>query len=645
MILLPMLIFSGFGAVVAAAGSSSAYVTSSSTSPPPSPDYFGGTAASETAIWWAWGLGGTSNDTLYLYTVAGCSGKPVTINVPFSDNWQYDTTGLSVHAEYYAQVTEWAGGVQSPKSSCVSAETNAPAGVLWSNSATGASTTTISANTTIAAADTTSKELSIQATDPTAGQFVIWASASTTAAYGWYWEKGAWTPYTSTANGALIAAPLAASDLAACMAWDPALSGYLTVLGPSATHNNWFTYLFSGGVWSNKSATITMPGNYAANSEEPCNMAYDSHNSEMVLLATAFVGTSPMPEYTFTFSGGTSWTNASGTAGTFYGVINNGNGPTSSTMLAYDSTDSELVFTDVYQNALNSRGVYPVGTWTFSGGTWTNRSALPNQPYPLADGGFVSAAWDGGYVVIGGGNDSTLACGQDTGAPYVYLFRGNAWTNISSGGKIAFPATGCEYEDWGSMGGAIGPNSTFVYGGAVSTSAATTLTGNVASFYLNATGSTPSPNPYTPSSPPGNLSVTNPGSGNCYVSTASWSNPSAPTGEALTGDVVYVYDGSGNVVADQSTGPPTTSWALPSLSLGSSFLVAVQAFFTGSTQSPVSGVLQFVSGCVAGSLSFLSSVPFIDLLAIVLVIATSVTVAYGLSSRKKHGGRRVGGRP
>lgn len=663
--LVAALVLMGFGAVVELPAASGATALPASAAPAAPIDLVG-TQANETAIWWSWGMGGTENNTLYLYNGSGCRGVDVAYNVlPYT--WVVRTPGLTIgyltFGYYSAEVTDWLNGIQSGRSACADAHI----ALFWHASPTGSSTASVGSDPNVRSADSSARLDSISATNGL-GQFEVWTAPSPTLAVGWAWSNGTWANVTASSNESLIAPLLYASAPMACMAWDPMLGAYMALLTwSSAPDESFYTYLLRGGSWVNDSAVVGPFGHYSATKTGPCKMAFGAfgpaNNPYMVVLAPSWQGNAPTPLYAYTFpyypSPGVvdqEWINQSYAVNPPPVPV----GSLSGTGFGWDAADSFLVFTEVYNGTKNSAGVYAVGTWLFSSyfapsfyndsaagqveSTWGG-GQLPNdnQPYPVSDGGLLGASWGNGYLVLGGGNASSTACGADTGAPYAYFFFNMTWWNVTASGNFPWAQSGCEYEDWGMMGGAVSPGSMLSFGGGYSLSSATSIVGNAATYYVNETGAQGSPTGYEPPAAPLDLSVSSPSGGDCSVSTLSWSNPAPPSGLNLSGDVLYIYDSAGAAVGSYSSGAPADSMQTPSLALGGDYYAGVQAVASNSASSPLSGVLQFVSGCLGGSLSIFGSSSVTILLALSLLVAAAVTVAYLRAHRRGRGGRHIGG--
>ncbi len=630
-----------------ASGLSAAAPATSASSPPSAPQGLIGSPSGSTAIWWAWTNGGVQNNTLYLYSGPSCAGTPLRLNVPLMNSWTYLTSGLAPETHYSATVTAWSGGVQSAPSSCAAAVTGSPPGVSWAiqkGCGSGANALCM-ADTVLKSTEATPYAFEISATDSSAGTFVAWANSSSVGpTVGWQWKNGVWANVTAASNDALVAKNLYNSAFMGCMAWDPGKSGFIAVLsntntGP-ATGTPAYTYLFSGGVWSNLSEALTLPGGTtgAGHYRPQCSMAWDPSASYMVLVMGIAISGVFSPDYTWTF--GSTWANITATAGT--PKIGNSE-QESSALLAWDSTDSELVMMGTSNWLFNLEATY-----TFAGGTWTNRTAT--TPYvPNNDGGGLLLPLAGGILAYGGGTQASATCSNpDTGLPYIWYFKGNAWSNESSGGTFSittgsdsFAGAGCvAYRDWGPLGGAVASDSAFVFGGGLD-DLGTSPTN--ASYWFNATATNGTPQGPGPQPGPYNTTVAPPGPGGCSIRVLSWTNPVSTTGQSVIRNSVFLYDSSGNLVSSTSTIGSAASALLVTPASGQTYLAAVQSWFSATQPSQLSGIVSFVSGCLGGAIGIFSQFSVLSLLF--LLIIALAAVVYSVSRRRRGGGRRVGGRP
>lgn len=198
-------------------------------------------------------------------------------------------------------------------------------------------------------------------------------------------------------------------DLWASMAFDPSdhevvlFGGCTSVQCPAAAE----TWTFSGGTWSNATGQGPQPParSYAA-------MAYDS--SDAYVLMFGGVGASSAYGDTWAFSGGR-WTNLTSAVGRPVP-------PRWGESLSYDPVDrSVLLF-----GGMSAQGSVLNDTWTYSGGTWRNITAIVSPP-PRYE---ASMVWDA--------NDSELLLLDGCGATSCPL--NDSWT-FSQGTWSALPGS------------------------------------------------------------------------------------------------------------------------------------------------------------------------------------------------------------
>ncbi|HZY92988.1 MAG TPA: kelch repeat-containing protein [Thermoplasmata archaeon] len=213
------------------------------------------------------------------------------------------------------------------------------------------------------------------------------------------------------------------------IAYDPT-DGYVVIYGGFDSHqilND--TWTFSGGVWTNLTATAGSPG-----ARRSAMMSWDSVDGYAVL----FGGSNAQGNYlndTWKFVGG-HWhrmtTPVAPVGRRSFGM-------------AYDAADGYVVlFGGHTKRGVGGAYGFLNDTWTFTGGRWTEVYAA-DSPSVRAE---PNMAWDGGdsYVLLFGGysNDHAPAL-RDT-----WSFAAGVWTNrTTTGGPGGRDGAGIDYNATG----------------------------------------------------------------------------------------------------------------------------------------------------------------------------------------------------
>lgn len=492
--------------------------------------------------------------------------------------------------------------------------------------------------------------------DPNTGSFYVWANdeygplSIPDDTVGWEWQNGTWTNVTAGSDVQVFGYTLGDSyGTPTCMAWDPAENGFIAVASNNTypTNPGW-TYLYSGGHWSNLSYSLpfkALPPGGGHGEAGTCSMVWDPLDDELVLVFTSTVNFQDYPEWTWTFHGA-GWTNISSTAG-YPNLYTEGG-----LAMAWDPSDGEVVLEGA-PDLWGATGEGPATTYTFSGGRWTNWTWMTPQP-PGDDGGQLLSAWGNGVVELGGDNLSSFCYWS----PYVWYWQDNRWTNITTLGnwpltgncggsgplRIWDPITGVydsSGNSYGLIGGEVAPGTIVTFGGS----------GIFSSFFANAMnttawclGSLSGCLPFSSPAPTG--SWTNQVGLPCSAARLEWVNPTPPSGTTLVNDTVYVYASNGTLVQKVGTGGAATSLVVYSLACDSLYSFSVQAWFSSGQASPLSGALSFLTAAAPGTIgpTLLGGSP-VDWLAFLLLAALVLGVVVAVRSRSRRSkGREIGRR-
>lgn len=211
-----------------------------------------------------------------------------------------------------------------------------------------------------------------------------------------------WTNLTSTLS-------LAPKERLTQMTWDSS-DGYVVLFGgisPGAEQTD--TWTFANGTWTNITASTTgaPPSVYLG------GMAFDPASGKVVLFGGVSILTSTTVNYTWTYHAKT-WTNITST-------LHTAPSPRALFSMTTDTTNGEILLF----GGTPSSG-FLKDTWTYKNGTWTNITSsllihMPALIYPA-----LSDYPGHGAFLIGAFNDSGK---WTTGT---YTFSGGQWTNITS---------------------------------------------------------------------------------------------------------------------------------------------------------------------------------------------------------------------
>lgn len=221
------------------------------------------------------------------------------------------------------------------------------------------------------------------------------------------------------------------------IAYDP-VDGYVVMFG--GVPDDGSTWTFSGGNWTNRTATVgpAPPPRVGA------AMTYDSADGYILLYGGAPPFGGRFLNDTWSFLGG-KWTNRTGTVGP-------APSPRIYTGLAYDATAQKVVAFggQTLRTNLND-------TWEFSGGHWTNVTS--NQTSAPRGSFTPTLAYDpaDGYIVLAGGMVGASALSE---LNTTWTFSSGHWKNITS---MAGPApAGRAYATMFSGAGSTGA---YLFGG------------------------------------------------------------------------------------------------------------------------------------------------------------------------------------
>ncbi|MCI4349895.1 MAG: hypothetical protein L3K15_00025 [Thermoplasmata archaeon] len=200
------------------------------------------------------------------------------------------------------------------------------------------------------------------------------------------------------------------------------------------------TWEFAAGNWSLVTTTGNVPATLAP------GLVYDGHDQYVLLYGGRLMGTNnsvaPVSNQTWSYRAGV-WTNLS-TAAPFAVDFPN---------LVYDAADEYvLLYDELGLSPLSLNGNIE-STWTYAGGSWTNRTASAGNP-PAWFGQMAYDALDH-YVLYFGGY--TLSDHLDNST---YTFHGGAWYNVTAsvrGGPSARMYYGIAYDS--------SSNQVLLYGG------------------------------------------------------------------------------------------------------------------------------------------------------------------------------------
>ena len=198
----------------------------------------------------------------------------------------------------------------------------------------------------------------------------------------WTFSGGAWTNVTAT----LTLIPPARS--AGVMADDPAAGGVILFGGQAGGCTLADTWEWLGGVWIRLAPAASPPALTGA------AMAYDASDGELVLTGGALSGTTNMSSTTWTFKDGT-WTNATAAAG-----------PPGWYLPAFtpDPVSGGALLYGGVSLGLTPR--HDAQTWRFADGAWTNETASAGTTNPGSRLG-AATAFDpvrNGTFLSGGSN-------------------------------------------------------------------------------------------------------------------------------------------------------------------------------------------------------------------------------------------------
>ena len=501
----------------------------------------------------------------------------------------------------------------------------------------------------------------LYASDPATGTFYVWTNAGLgsgpipSRTVGWEWQGGAWSNVTYGSKASVLGYTLYDSaGSPECMAWDPAEGGFIAVASNNTYPSNpGWTYLYSGGVWSNLTYVVPFEAP-STGGVGTCKMAWDPADAELVMVYSSGFSAPATPEWTWTFAG-SGWTNISANSVT-------PNLYTSAAFaMAWDPSDSELVLEGATNGWATTAGLQLTTTYTFSGGAWTNRTptwtncatetspCAPSTPEPPGnDGGQLLSTWGYGVVDIGGYNlSSGTSCYY---SPYVWYWQHDQWSNLTAGGKwpltgncagtgplsVYVPGTKAYYasgNSYGLLAGPIGAGSILAFGGS-----------GIVNM-VDGEGTAMNATDWSLSFPPATGIGASSSGSTCNSVQVSWTNPTPPSGSSLLNDTLEVLSPTGAVVATVSTGGPAQSATATGLSCGSAYTCSIEAWFSGGVASPFStGIACDTAASLGGLLSVLQSPAGLSVLAVLFALAV---VALVVSSRRHKRGapsRRVGGR-
>ena len=221
----------------------------------------------------------------------------------------------------------------------------------------------------------------------------------------WVWQNGTWSNLTASAGPA----PVARMGMA--LTYDP-VYGYVVAYGGGdffascgttrATACN-STWTFHGGRWQVLPTTGPSPP-----VSMQLGMVYDAADSYVV----ASDGFS-----TWKFSAG-AWTELCGTTGNCSNPIPHP--PRFAGAMAYDSQAGEVLY---FGDA---------STWKFSGGNWTNITSTSGTPPPSGQYGMMTDDPAAASVLYFGGCGAGCNSARATYLNYTWSFSGGTWTNITA---------------------------------------------------------------------------------------------------------------------------------------------------------------------------------------------------------------------
>lgn len=235
----------------------------------------------------------------------------------------------------------------------------------------------------------------------------------------WQFSGGQWTDLSSAVG---TPPPYQAGER---MAYD-APDGYVLMFGCSTvtSGNCNDTWDFSGGTWHQVDALNPPPASDVMGTSGqagPLSLAYDAKDSYVVLT-----------------NGFDTWSYRSGVWSPFCRVPSNCSagfipGPNLTGTAVYDAHDGYVLFVGVdYRNgSIVGGGSW---TWKFSGGQWTNLSAVSGTPpSPRVSPMLAYDSTTGSVLLFGGARCAALACGGLTCLNDTWTFQGGVWRNVSSG--------------------------------------------------------------------------------------------------------------------------------------------------------------------------------------------------------------------
>ncbi len=243
----------------------------------------------------------------------------------------------------------------------------------------------------------------------------------------WKFSGGVWTNITASAGTPPPA------RVSASMTYDAA-DGYVVMFGGLAVTGGGYwledypdTWKFSGGVWSN----ITATAGTAPSGRFSMGLAYDWGDHEVLgfggedAAINGLIGSVTMYGGTWAFSGGT-WRSLSGSVST---PPSSRAGPN----MAYDPADGYLLLYGGIWETLSGTtlsGREMADTWSFAGGTWSNLTAsVTGSPGELALSGFAYDTNARTVIMFGGCTPPISQTCPVSNSTWSFVAR--TWTNVT----------------------------------------------------------------------------------------------------------------------------------------------------------------------------------------------------------------------
>ncbi|MCI4332007.1 MAG: PKD domain-containing protein [Thermoplasmata archaeon] len=258
--------------------------------------------------------------------------------------------------------------------------------------------------------------------DPLLGEVVLFGGYNSSAyPYGdtWVFANGNWTNISASLTRS---PPAVWGD---SMAYDPDLKGIVLFGGRDSLQFYNFTWLFNATGWWDITRSVG-PGPRMVMA-----MAYDVHDRYLFGLGGSFYNGAGWVSYNdswkLTLSG---WTNVTGSVGGSPPAVPYGAG-------TWDATDGYfLVFGG---GSIGSCGTISV-TWSYTGGSWTNRTGL-SPTYPPTPSGSTAMSYDPlNHSVILFGGYPPAPCTSPLNQTWAY--QGGRWSNLTPG-LVTTPSARC----------------------------------------------------------------------------------------------------------------------------------------------------------------------------------------------------------